>query len=93
MITDSSEINFSDNYKDSITTVVYSTINEEDINILFQNDEANILNLSFTSLNPEFAKHFSEIIIDEFLGINFIVGNVSCPQTSPIECNLIFLTH
>jgi len=65
LITDSSEINFSDNYKDSITTVVYSTINEEDINILFQNDEANILNLSFTSLNPEFAKHFSEIIIDE----------------------------
>jgi len=65
LITDSSEINFSANYKDSITTVVYSTINEEDMNILFQNDEANILNLSFTSLNPEFAKHFSEIIIDE----------------------------
>ena len=65
LITDSSEINFSANYKDSITTVLCSIINETDMNILFQNDEANILNLSFTSLNAEFAKNFSEIIIYE----------------------------
>jgi len=52
-------------YNDSITTVIWNSINEIDMNILLQNDEANILNLSFTSLNPEFAKLFSEIIIDE----------------------------
>jgi len=64
-INDSSITNLSTNYNDSIINVVWSRIINEEMNILFQNNEANILNLSFESLNAEFAKNFTEIIISE----------------------------
>ena len=66
LITDSSTINFSSNYyNDSITSVVWFRIIDRDMQILLQNNEANILNLSFESLNAELAKNFTEIVIDE----------------------------
>ena len=66
LITDSSTINLSSNYyNDSITSIVWFRIINRDMEILFQNDEANILNLSFESLNAELAKTFTEIVIDE----------------------------
>ena len=66
LITDSSTINLSSNYyHDSITRIVWFRIIDRDMDILFQNDEANILNLSFESLNDELAKNFTEIVIDE----------------------------
>ena len=66
LITDSSTVNLSSNYyNDSITSIVWFRIINQDMEILFQNDEANILNLSFESLNAEFAKNFTEIVIDE----------------------------
>ncbi|MBT5698945.1 MAG: hypothetical protein HOJ12_03035, partial [Flavobacteriales bacterium] len=66
LITDSSAINLSSNYyNDSITRIVWFRIIDSDMEILFQNDEANILNLSFESLNAELAKTFTEIVIDE----------------------------
>ena len=66
LITDSSIIDLSSNYyNDSITSIVWFRIIDRDMEILFQNDEANILNLSFESLNAELAKNFTEIVIDE----------------------------
>jgi uncharacterized protein involved in exopolysaccharide biosynthesis len=66
LITDSSIIDLSSNYyNDSITSIVWFRIIDRDMEILFQNDEANILNLSFESLNAELAKTFTEIVIDE----------------------------
>lgn len=66
LITDSSTINLSSNYyNDSITRIVWFRIIDRDMDILFQNDEANILNLSFESLNDELAKNFTEIVVDE----------------------------
>tara|TARA_B100000700_G_C14875586_1_gene775506 strand:- start:57 stop:1088 length:1032 start_codon:yes stop_codon:yes gene_type:complete len=65
LIDDSSSIDFSTNYIDSITNIVWLNIINQDMHILYQNDEANILNLSFKSLNDEFAKSFTEIIISE----------------------------
>ena len=66
LITDSSTINLSSNYyNDSITRIVWFRIIDRDMDILFQNDKANILDLSFESLNAELAKNFTEIVIDE----------------------------
>ena len=66
LITDSSIIDLSSNYyNDSITSIVWFRIINRDMEILFQNDDANILNLSFESLNAELAKNFTEIVIDE----------------------------
>ena len=66
LITDSSTINLSSNYyNDSITSIVWLRIIDRDMEILFQNDDANIINLSFESLNAELAKNFTEIVIDE----------------------------
>ncbi|MDG1718602.1 MAG: Wzz/FepE/Etk N-terminal domain-containing protein [Flavobacteriales bacterium] len=66
LITDSSTINLSSHYyNDSITRIVWFRIIDGDMDILYQNDEANILNLSFESLNAELAKNFTEIVIDE----------------------------
>ena len=66
IITDSSSTNPSSHYDyNSIVNIVWSRIIDSDMEILFQNDESNILNLSFESLNAEFAKNFTEKIIDE----------------------------
>ena len=66
LITDSSTTNLSSNYyNDSITSIVWFRIIDRDMEILFQNDDANILNLSFESLNDELAKNFTETVIDE----------------------------
>ena len=56
MITDSSTVNLSSNhYNDSITSIVWFRIINKDMEILFQNDESNIINLSFESLDAELA--------------------------------------
>jgi len=65
MIEDSSLVEFNDIYKDSIINVIWKQITEDRLNISFQNDEANILNLNFTSRNSSFAKYFVENLIDE----------------------------
>ena len=65
MIEDSSLVEFNDIYKDSIINVIWKQITEDRLNISFQNDEANILNLNFTSRNGSFAKYFVENLIDE----------------------------
>lgn len=65
MIEDSSVVQFNDIYKDSITNVVWTQITDNRLNISFQNDDANILNLNFTSSNSTFAKYFVETLIDE----------------------------
>ncbi len=65
MIEDSSVVQFNDIYKDSITNVIWTQITDNRLNISFQNDDANILNLNFTSSNSTFAKYFVETLIDE----------------------------
>lgn len=65
MIDDSSLIELNEIYKDSITNIIWKQITGDRLNISFQNDEANILNLNFTSRNSLFAKYFVENLIDE----------------------------
>ena len=50
---------------DSITGVMWSNIIENNLTIELQTSEANIINLSYESLNQEFAKEFVENLIKE----------------------------
>ena len=50
---------------DSIMGVIWKQLTEKNLNIEMQNDEANIINLSFVSANEQFAKQFAETLIDE----------------------------
>ena len=50
---------------DSIMGVIWKQLTEKTLNIEMQNDEANIINLSFVSANDQFAKQFAETLIDE----------------------------
>ena len=50
---------------DSIMGVIWKGLTENNLNIEMQNDEANIINLSFISANEKFAKQFTETLIDE----------------------------
>ena len=60
-------VSFHDNSNyihDSISEVIWSQI-KNNLTIELQSDEANIVNLSYTSLNQEFAKEFVESLINE----------------------------
>ena len=50
---------------DSIIGEVWTSIIEEKLVVKLQSDEANIINLSYTSVNDEFAKMFVEVLIEE----------------------------
>ena len=50
---------------DSIMGVIWKGLTINNLNIEMQNDEANIINLSFISANEQFAKQFTETLIDE----------------------------
>ena len=65
LIEDSSSIDFNESYLDSITNIVYEEIVSEKLNIVYQNDDAGILNLNYTSLHSQFAKIFSEGLIKQ----------------------------
>ena len=61
-------VSFHDNISyihDSISGVIWARIIENNLTIELQSDEANIVNLSYTSLNQEFAKEFVESLINE----------------------------
>lgn len=69
IIEDSSEIKFDGIYNDSITNIVWRQIINNKLEVLYQNDEANILNLNYSSVSGQFAKHFTESLIDEMTGM------------------------
>lgn len=69
IIEDSSEIKFDGIYNDSITNIVWIQIIDDKLEVLYQNDEANILNLNYSSFSGQFAKHFTESLIDEMSGM------------------------
>ena len=50
---------------DSILGVNWKELTETNLNIEMQNEETNIINLSFISANEQFAKQFTETLIDE----------------------------
>jgi len=69
IIEDSSEIKFDGIYNDSITNIVWIQIIDDKLEVLYQNDEANILNLNYSSVSSQFAKYFTESLIDEMSGM------------------------
>ena len=69
IIEDSSEIKFDGIYNDSITNIVWRQIIDNKLEVSYQNDEANILNLNYSSFSSQFAKHFTESLIDEMSGM------------------------
>jgi len=50
---------------DSISGNIWCNIIKNKLSIELQSDEANIVNLSYTSIDEEFAKQFVEILIDQ----------------------------
>ena len=61
-------VSFHDNISyihDSISGVIWADIIGDNLTVELQSDEANIVNLSYTSLNQEFAKAFVENLINE----------------------------
>ena len=50
---------------DSISGSIWKSIVEDELLVSLQTEEANIINLSYTSLNEEFAKVFVETLIEE----------------------------
>ena len=65
---DLERISFKNNIEvkhDSIITMVWEKIIEDDISVERRNDETDIIYLSFKSLDERFAKLFSENLIDE----------------------------
>ena len=52
-------------YHDSILGEIWNQIIESDLAIEIQNEEANIITLSYISTNENFAKQFTETLIDE----------------------------
>jgi len=65
MIEDGENISFISSSKDSITNIIWRQITNSKLDISYQNDEANILNLTYTSINSEFAKNFTELLVEE----------------------------
>ena len=65
MIEDGENISFFSSSKDSIINIIWKEIIEFKIDLSFQNDEANILNFTYTSINSEFAKNFTELLVEE----------------------------
>lgn len=58
-------VSFSSKSKDSITNIIWRQITDSKLDISYQNDEANILNLTYNSTNSEFAKNFTELLVEE----------------------------
>jgi uncharacterized protein involved in exopolysaccharide biosynthesis len=58
-------VSLSSKSKDSITNIIWRQITDSKLDISYQNDEANILNLTYTSTNSEFAKNFTELLVGE----------------------------
>ena len=50
---------------DSISGDIWMSIIEEKLEVELQSDQANIINLSYTSVNEEFAKEFVESLIEQ----------------------------
>lgn len=50
---------------DSITGGIWRTVVEDQLVVELQSDEANIINLSYTSIDEEFSKQFVESLIDQ----------------------------
>jgi len=51
--------------KDSITNIIWQQIINYKLDISYQNDDANILNLTYSSINSEFAKNFTVVVMEE----------------------------
>ncbi len=61
-------INFYDNLThihDSVSGLIWLQLIEEDLLVELQSDDANIIRLSYLSLNQEFAKYFVEALIEQ----------------------------
>ena len=52
-------------HNDSVSGGIWMSIIEDKLSVELQSDESNIINLSYTSLNEEFAKTFVEALIEE----------------------------
>ena len=65
LIEDSSLLNINETFIDSITNVVWKQILDGKLSLSYQNDDASILNLNYVSPIPEFAKKFSEGLINQ----------------------------
>ena len=65
LIEDSSSLNINETFTDSITNVVWKQILKGKLSLTYQNDDASILNLNYVSPTPEFAKNFSEGLINQ----------------------------
>ena len=65
MIEDGENISFFSSSKDSITNIIWKEIIDFKIDLSYQNNEANILNLTYTSTSSEFAKNFTELLVEE----------------------------
>ena len=65
MIEDGKNTSFSPKSKDSIINIVWKQIINYKLDVSYQNDDANILNLTYSSINSEFAKNFTELIMEE----------------------------
>ena len=52
-------------YHDSVIGEIWKRIIENDLSIEIENDEANIITLSYVSVNENFAKRFTETLINE----------------------------
>jgi len=50
---------------DSVSGAIWMSIIEDKLVVKLQSDEANIINLSYTSVNEEFAKSFVEALIEQ----------------------------
>ena len=62
---DSDISHMSSKSKDSIINIIWQQIINYKLDISYQNDDANILNLTYSSINSEFAKNFTVVVMEE----------------------------
>ena len=62
---DSDISHMSSKSKDSIINIIWQQIINYKLDISYQNDDANILNLNYSSINSEFAKNFTVLVMEE----------------------------
>jgi uncharacterized protein involved in exopolysaccharide biosynthesis len=72
---------------DSISGGIWRTIIKDKLAVELQSDDANIINLSYTSINEEYAKQFVEILIKEMSKM------YTAHQTAQAENTLDFLQN
>ena len=72
---------------DSVSGDVWKSIIEDKLVVELQSDEANIINLSYTSVNDEFAKTFVETLIEQMSKMYITY------QTAQASNTLIFLSN